>query len=352
MMISKKWLIGGIGAMLLVAGGLLLFKTNLIGNRGANKNDADTLEMIEQLTPQIADLSTQIKGNPQNAGLFYARANEYFEYGNMKFALEDYKKAYRLDSLNATHALGLSDCLFELNNADGAIGVLQDYLKNDPNNIDILINLGIDYLYLPKPQYQKAGETFNQILKIDVQNSEAYFYKGIIYKETGDTTNAISNFQTAVEADPDYYEAFMQLGLLYGAQNNDIAIKYFDNAIALDPTNNEAHYAKAKYYQDRGRLGEAISYYKKIIVADPQDANAIYNLATIYFGIDSIQQAYRFYDLAIKQAPAKAMGYYGKGMCAEELKNTEEAISLYNQALNLDPDLKVAEERLLILNDK
>jgi|MGYP003449456646 tetratricopeptide (TPR) repeat protein len=46
------------------------------------------------------------------------------------------------------------------------------------------------------------------------------------------------------------------------------------------------------------------------------------------------------------------MGYYGKGLCAEELKNKEEAISLYNQALNLDPDLKVAEERLLILNEK
>jgi tetratricopeptide (TPR) repeat protein len=54
----------------------------------------------------------------------------------------------------------------------------------------------------------------------------------------------------------------------------------------------------------------------------------------------------------LKQAPAKAMGYYGKGLCAEELKNKEEAISLYNQALNLDPDLKVAEERLLILNEK
>ncbi len=46
------------------------------------------------------------------------------------------------------------------------------------------------------------------------------------------------------------------------------------------------------------------------------------------------------------------MSYYGKGLCAEELKRTEEAISLYNQALNLDPDLKIAEERLLQLNEK
>ena len=66
--------------------------------------------------------------------------------------------------------------------------------------------------------------------------------------------------------------------------------------------------------------------------------------------MDSIQKAYYFYGLAIKQSPAKASAYYGKGLCAEEMKKTEEAISLYNQALNLNPDLKDAEERLLKLN--
>ena len=89
-----------------------------------------------------------------------------------------------------------------------------------------------------------------------------------------------------------------------------------------------------------------------MIIRNPQDADAIYNLATIYYGIDSIEKSYRYYELAIRQAPAKAMSYYGKGLCAEELKRTEEAISLYNQALNLDPDLKIAEERLLQLNEK
>jgi len=351
-MFSRKWLIVGIVVLLLITAVFLITKPDLLS--GSDKPDVvtDSLEMVEQLTPQIADLSAQINGNPQNGELYYARANAYFDFGNMKFALEDYKQAYALDSTNAAHALGLSDCLFELNNADGAIGILKNYLKHDPKNTDILMNLGIDYFLLPKPQYQKAIEALNEILKIDVQNAEAYFYKGMIYKESGDTTKAISNFQTAVETEPDFYDAYMQIGLLYAAQDNDIAIKYFDNAINLNANSNEAHYAKAKYYQDKGRISEAIEYYKKIIVSDPQDADAIYNLATIYYGVDSIKQAYRFYDLAIKQAPAKAMSYYGKGLCAEELKNIEEAISLYNQALNLDPELSLAQEQLLKLNEK
>ena len=159
-------------------------------------------------------------------------------------------------------------------------------------------------------------------------------------------------FQTTIEVDPDYYSAYMQLGTAYADKNDPIAIKYLNNAIALNDTSSEAYYAIAKFYQDRGEITNAINYYKNIITRNPQDADAIYNLATIYYGIDSIEKSYRFYELAIRQAPAKAMSYYGKGLCAEELKRTDEAISLYNQALNLDPDLKMAEERLLQLNEK
>ena len=351
-MFSKRWIIGGI-AVILLGGSFFLMKDNKIFNFSKGKSTpVDSLEMMEKLTPQIADLSNQLKKTPQNANLYYMRANEYLGFGNLKYALIDYQKAYQMDSTNATFALGLSDCLFEANNADGAIGILTNYLKTDPKNIDILYNLGIDYFLLPKPEYQKAMAAFNEVLKIDIQNADAYFYKAMIYKESNDTAKAISNFQTTVEVDPDYYDAYMQLGNIYAAQKKDLAIKYFDIAISINDTATEAQYAKAKYYQDNGEIVDAITYYKDMITRNPQDVDAIYNLATIYFGIDSIDRAYRFFDLAIKQAPARAMSYYGKGLCAEELKRTDEAISLYNQALNLDPDLKMAEERLLILNEK
>jgi len=347
---SRKILIISVAVLLVIAGAFFAFKDKIMTMNAPREKPIDSLEMIEKLTPQIEELSNLIKESPNNAGLFYARGNAYFDFGNVKFALLDYERAYHLDSTDATFALGLSDCLFEVNNVDGAIGVLQNYLKTDPDNVDILFNLGLDYFLLPRPQYQQAIETFNEVLKRDVQYADAYFYKGLVYKESGDTAKAISNFQTTVEVDPDHYDAFMQLGLIYSAKKQDVAIKYFDNALAIIDTSSEAHYAKAKYFQDKGELSDAIDYYRNMIVQNPQDANAIYNLATIYYGLDSIDKAYRYYELAIRQSPARASAYYGKGLCAEEMKKIDEAISLYTQALNLDPDLKDAEERLTKLN--
>lgn len=123
-----------------------------------------------------------------------------------------------MDSLNAPFALGLSDCLFEMSNPEGSILILERFIAHSPENIDVLNALALEYFLLPKPRYNLAIDTYNKVLKLDIQNADAYFYKGLIFKETGDTAKAISSFQTCTEVDPDYYDAYMQLGMLYSAK--------------------------------------------------------------------------------------------------------------------------------------
>ena len=87
-----------------------------------------------------------------------------------------------------------------------------------------------------------------------------------------------------------------------------------------------------------------------MVKIDPQGPDGVYNLATVYLGMDSIEKAYRFYDLTIKNDPIKAAAHYGKGICAKAMGNTDEALKLFTQALNIDPDYeaaKVEQEKLM-----
>jgi tetratricopeptide (TPR) repeat protein len=318
-----------------VAVGAAIIFWNRPGFLSGRGQAADTLTAIEQLTPEITALSAEIKKSPSNPGLYYSRANAYFGYGNLKYAQRDYQKAYDLDSSDASYVLGLSDCLFDMNDVNRSIEILESYERRLPGNPDILLNLAVNYFLLPEPRYQLAIDRLNDLIKIDMQNPHAYFYKGLIYQESGDTLKAISNYQTCTEVDPDYYDAWMQLGLLHAAQGDPLAIKYYDNAVAVGDSSREAAYAKAKFFQDQGDVATAIDYYRKLVVADPQDAESLYNLATIYYGVDSIEKAYRYFDMAIKQSPAKAYAHYGKGLCAKELGKNEEAITYLQQAITL-----------------
>ena len=49
---------------------------------------------------------------------------------------------------------------------------------------------------------------FNKSLEIDPNETQAYFYLGIIYAKEGNLTQAISAFNKALAIDPNYKEAY------------------------------------------------------------------------------------------------------------------------------------------------
>ena len=76
----------------------------------------------------------------------------------------------------------------------------------------------------------------NDVLKLDKTNANAYFTKGMIYHYLGNKSLAISSYQTAIEMDADYYDAYMNLGLLFSEQNDINAIEYYNSAIDIFPS--------------------------------------------------------------------------------------------------------------------
>jgi len=89
-------------------------------------------------------------------------------------------------------------------------------VKKFPENTDGLLKLGELYFFVK--QYENAFAKINQALKINENLAKAYYLKGNIYKEIGDTAKAISSLETAIEQDNKNYGAFLDLGLIYAAK--------------------------------------------------------------------------------------------------------------------------------------
>src|ERR1043165_8913926 len=131
---------------------------------------------------------------------------------------------------------------------------------------------------------------------LDKTNSEVWFVRGLNLKEMGDTTRAVAAFQRAVTVKPDFYDAYIQLGLLTSKKPSQLASQYFDNAIRLDSSNTEAYYDKGKFFQDRGdasfeknnfddadeNYAKAKAVYHELIGLNPQYQNGYFNLGFIY----------------------------------------------------------------------
>ena len=309
-----------------------------------NSHRADSLLKVIK-SPELAALNKKILDSPDDANLYNERAKIYLQYRQFEDAINDAKRAIRIDTSNANFYLTEADIFFAANETRNAKDVLENVVKKFPENTDGLLKLGELYYFVK--QYENAFAKINQALKVNENLAKGYYLKGSIYKEIGDTAKAISSLETAIEQDNKNYGAFLELGLIYGAKKNALAFEYYNNAISINPTNVEALYAKAKLTQDLNQIKEAVVMYNQILKIDSFHVFSIYNLGAIEFGINSNPTiALNYFTRAINVNPKYAEAYYARGACYQELKDKDNALADYQMCLQLKPNYEPAVDGL------
>ena len=191
-------------------------------------------------------------------------------------------------------------------------------------------------------QFDNSLNVFKKLEKVNASNVEGHFYQGMVLKERGDTSAAITAFQRAVQIDLFHYNSLFQLGQLYTNTNDTIAITYFRNAILADEFSDEAHYAIGLIYQRMGMSDSAIVNYQKTIDINSQHYYACYNTGYVLLERNNYDRAIEHFRIAIKFAPEFAKGHYMLGLSHESKKMHDMAREHYNRCLQVDPNFDLA----------
>lgn len=292
-------------------------------------------------SPELVALNKKILDNPDDASLYNERAKIYLQFKQLEDAINDAKRAIRIDTTNAAFYLTEADIFFAANETRNAKDVLESVVKKFPENTDGLLKLGELYYFVK--QYENAFAKINQALKVNENLAKGYYLKGNIYKEIGDTGKAISSLETAIEQDNKNPGIFLDLGLIYAAKKNPLAFEYYDNAISLNPLNSEALYAKAKLFQDINQIKDAVVLYERILKNEPTHTFTLYNLGAIEFGVNkNPKKAIDYFTNAINSNPKYTQAYFARGVCYQELKDNDNARADYSMCLQLTPNYEPA----------
>lgn len=330
-------------------GSLLLFASVLLFFSCSHKQEK-TSEVVTTVAPadtsaigkKIAELSELIVKDNSNADLYHQRAKLYIQKKQMEMAAGDIQKVMKLDTTKADYFITLSDICLAANKPGRARAALEKCLSLEPKNKEG--NMKLAELFFFARQYDKVFTYLNTILKEDIHNPKAYFMKGMTYKEMGDTTKAISSFQTAIEQDPKYYQPFMQLGIIYTLKNNNLALQYFNGAINIDERSEEALYGRAMWYQEHMHdYDKAIQDYTSITQLNPRNKQAHFNLGYIHYQYLKVyDQAIKHYSDAINADASFVEAIYNRGLCYETVGNIGMAKIDFETALRLHPDYNLA----------
>jgi tetratricopeptide (TPR) repeat protein len=317
--------------------------------KSSSDNKGEDLQS-DQKSKRLAELNELIQNDSGNAQLFNERAVLYYEKENYKEALKDALTSIEKDTTVPDYYVTLADAYLGLQKLQPSLEALEKATALDPKYIPALIKKA--EIYIIFRDYTKAIGYIDEVIKTDELEPKAYFLRGVVFLENKDTLRSIRNFQKAIDVDQDYFDAHLQLGLLYAGKKNKLAVDYFNNALNMKPDDIDVSYYLALYYQETGSYEQAIKIYEGMLLKDPKFYIAPYNIGYIHLVyLKDFDKAIEYFTKAIELKPEYTDAYYNRGFAYELKKDVENSRKDYKKALELTPNYEKAIDGLNRIDD-
>jgi Flp pilus assembly protein TadD len=241
---------------------------------------------------------------------------------------------------------------------------LEDYRRVqdlEPNNVDALLGMAKVYDKVDMPD--KAVEAYNRAIDLDPGYYWPYDSQGIFFYRRGRYPEAADQFRKVIERAPGMFRPYSNLGAtLMDLGKYDEAEQALTQSLKLRKTAPALNNLGAiRAYQRRD--SEAVEYFEEAVAMDPSDYVNVENLADCYRRLGRMQEARSAYRKAMNGAlevlaenPSQGYPRAFVAQCAARLGDTKRAEAEIAQALKSSPgDNKVIETAILtyeVLNER
>jgi len=208
-----------------------------------------------------------------------------------------------------------------------------------------------------------AFESYKKALELDVKNKFGNSVKIKLTLLTNDLTNqAVQAFQ-----DEDYNKALLSFEQILEIQDMDIVRADNPNAVdtvilfnsGLAAFNAEDYDKAIKYYGEAAKYGyngartygliancyqqkldtlSALEVLKEGFQKYPEDNGIVTSMVSIYMNLDKTDEAMKYLELAIEQDPTNVTYYFAQGSLLEGIGKEVEAITAYENAIEVDSE--------------
>ncbi len=325
---------------------------------------------------------------PDGAAAHYVTALQFERAGNVDGAIEEYRKALRLerDFPLASGNLGLLYAQKGMN--DDASVELARALSSTPNP---KYHWAMGRILAQSKVYPLAIYHFNEAARQLSRDPVLFTELAEVYTASGQPDNALEEYHRALTVDPGHVKAHVGTASIFLGRNEpDKAVVELKKAAAIDPQNRDVHLMLAGIYEKKGdakqaeyeyllggkgkgREKEKISDKTPVVAAPPVKAPAEPIMrADIDKAVEELQKSIKeqpdaaayeklgnLYRLAGRDADAMAAYreaahlnstssdvYLNLGILHEKLSQFDEAAVAYRRAIEAKPDNADARLRL------
>lgn len=186
-----------------------------------------------------------------------------------------------------------------------------------------------------------AERSIREAIEVAPPDRAARSHRGLaeLLEGTGRRAEAMTEYQTALELDPDDSQSYVGLGGIYMAEGSlDRALELFRQAIELDSTNAAAHYSLAAALAASGEYQMAVPHYERALHLQPESPHAHYGLARAAEASGDNAAAIKHYRVYVDLKPdvpqvTTDLAWLLATVADDSLRDGQEALNLAQQAM-------------------
>ncbi len=183
----------------------------------------------------------------------------------------------------------------------------------------------------------EAPAYFTTQIQAHPGDSQAYAYRGVVWRYKGEMDKAIQDLTMAIQLSPATAAWYNDRGLTYNNMKNfDLAIADYTEAIRLNPRWALFYNNRGLAYANKLDYDRAIANYNEALGLDPRYALAYDNRGLAFYGKKEYGRAIADYTAALGLDPKNFVTYNDRGNAYRNQKDYERAINDYNEAILLE----------------
>jgi tetratricopeptide (TPR) repeat protein len=164
-----------------------------------------------------------------------------------------------------------------------------------------------------------------------------YYVRGEEARRSGDAKLAETEFQAAVQRNPNLRMAHSRLGDIYtGRGDYEGASKHYEAVARLDPYNYASHYNLGLVYHFLNRIQDAVASYLRALNLKPTDMKSNMNLGLAYLAMDQYDEAVKYLTRATEIDPSSAVAWSNLGVALDAKGDVQQAETKYRRSIELD----------------
>lgn len=279
--------------------------------------------------------------NPNNVQANLFKAQSLASLGDKKGALELYKKVALLDPDNETVQ---ADMISMVKDTMTIPQFIEYVKKNYSNNAgDILYDYALDLH--KKEKLADAICLYNEVIKLDNDNSEAYVNLAIAQGQEKKYDQALATINTAKSKFSDNSQITateLSLKSQYMDEKLEIAGNYYNNKdyqnaineyLKITPATADTMLGVASAYQNLNNTDKAIEYYKQALNLAPTNSDIAFYIASLYADKEDMENAKTFAQksLALNKTNKQAQDLLKSISENIEAQNLDKAIALFDR---------------------